>query len=113
MGNEEIVFELLDRSDLDSVVDMIKSVSITDGYRREMLSVATWMFESTTLTKDNTVDDGMKLLRSAKQKLDDSKKYAANTDLLHVEFLNTTMLSRYKRRLVKTIEGCCPDCIDW
>jgi hypothetical protein len=52
-------------------------------------------------------------LREARQRLMDARVGASEEDLKKAEFLEQTMLNRLKHRLVRSIEGACPDCIDW
>jgi hypothetical protein len=112
MANEIIDFEPFTRNDLDSVLSMLKTADISDVYRDGLISAANWMFDDIVYMEVSSVDDGMKVLHEAEQRILDAKAGASEGDLKQAEFLEQTMLNRLKHRLVKATEGGCPDCVD-
>jgi len=113
MVNEIIDFEPFTLNDRDAVLDMIKTTHISENYKSGLVNTANWMFDDIVYLEINTIDSAKKALREAEQRLMDARVGASEEDLKKAEFLEQTMLNRLKHRLVRTIEGACPDCIDW
>ena len=113
MVNEIIDFEPFTRNDRDAVLDMIKTTHISENYKSGLVKSANWMFDDIFYLEITTVDSAKKALREAEQRLMDARAGASEEDLKKAEFLEQTMLNRLKHRLVRSIEGACPDCIDW
>ena len=108
----EIDFEPFTRNDLDAVLAMLRTVDISDIYRDGLIKTANWMFDDTFYMEISTVDDGIVALKEAEQRILDARAGASEGDLKQAEFLEQTMLNRFKHRLVKAVEGGCPDCLD-
>ena len=113
MVNETIDFEPFTRNDRDAVLDMIKTTHISENYKSGLVNAANWMFDDIFYLEIDTIDSAKKAVREAEQRLMDARVGASEEDLKKAEFLEQTMLNRLKQRLVRTVEGACPDCIDW
>jgi hypothetical protein len=108
----EVDFEPFTRNDLDAILDMLKTANIAGTYKDGLISAANWMFDDTVYMEINTVDDGIVALKEAEQRILDARAGASEGDLKQAEFLEQTMLNRLKHRIVKAVEGGCPDCLD-
>src|SRR5659263_337667 len=113
MVNETIDFEPFTRNDRDAVLDMIKTTHISENYKSGLVNAANWMFDDIFYLEIDTIDSAKKAVREAEQRLMDARVGASEEDLKKAEFLEQTMLNRLKHRLVRTVEGACPDSVSY